>query len=204
MVDNRAMNYRQLIDELTKHCKEKVSGTIFFNLKSGQSARLVLSQGVIHWIAYEKLRGRKAVESIREIDQAHFNFNPLLKLAIGEQQLPPTIDILKRLYKHNNNPTTVPDLPLENERLSSSNPQIDLNRERLFDQDRVRSILEEEALEYLGPMTRVLCTDYLKAMPPLLNLSQVRQLITALKKDINDHKKGALFLIRVKKALKVY
>jgi hypothetical protein len=204
MIDNGVMDHKQLIDELVKHCKAKVSGTIFFNLKSGQSARLVLNQGVIHWIAYERLRGKVAIESICEIDQARFNFNPLLKLVIGEQELPPTADILKRLYKHNNKPKTPHDSSLKQEWNSLLNTQVNLSGERHYDQNQVRSILEKEALEYLGPMAKVLCKDYLKAMPSQLSLNQVRQLISSLTQDINNDRKGSLFLTRVKKALKIH
>jgi hypothetical protein len=204
MVDNDIKNHRQLIDKLVKHCKERASGTIFFNLPAGQSARLVLKNGVIHWVAYEQLRGTKAIESIREVDQARFNFNPSLKLAIGDQQLPPTSDILKRLYKHNNKPVTEDDLPFAKEGFSSVNIQANVSGDSHLNLDRVRQVLEEEALEYLGPMGKVLCADYLKSMPPQLSLIQVRQVIASLKHDINDERKGQLFMTRVKKELNIH
>ena len=202
MVDYDTMNHRQLIDELVRCCKERASGTIFLNLLTGQSARLVLNKGVIHWVAYEQLRGRKAIESIREIDQARFSFNPLLKLAIGEQQLPPTPVILKRLYKKNNKPIPVLDQPVVVKTVSPPNPQSDISEEKLFDQDRIRLILEKEALEYLGPIAKVLCSVYMKSMPNQLSFSQIRQLVSTLKQDINDEKKGQLFAMQVKKVIK--
>jgi hypothetical protein len=198
------MNHRQLIDKLVKHCKERASGTIFFNLPAGQSARLVLKKGVIHWAAYERLRGTKAIESIREIDQARFNFNPSLKLAIGDQQLPPTSDILKRLYKHNNKAATEDDLPFTYEGYSSANILTNVNGEDHLGLERVRQVLEEEAMEYLGPMGKVLCADYLKSMPSHLSAIQVRQVMTSLKQDINDVRKGELFMARVKKELSIH
>jgi hypothetical protein len=198
------MNHQQLIEKLVKHCKERASGTIFFNLPGGQSARLVLNNGVIHWTAYEQLRGTKAIESIRDIDQARFNFNPSLKLAIGNQQLPPTSDILKQLDNHNNKPVTEDGLLFTQEGFSTTNIQPNVSGEDHLDLDRVRLVLEEEAMEYLGPMGKVLCADYLKSMPPHLSIIQVRQVISSLKQDINDERKGELFMARVKKELSIH
>lgn len=207
MVEIETMSHRQLVDLLYRHCKQRASGTVFFNLPNGQSARLVLSRGVIHWIAFEHLRGREAIESMRQIDEARFSFNPQLRMAIGEQKLPSTTYILKRLYKQKNKPATVTALPVEREvvssEVSSEDPQDDFVEERRFNQDHVRSIVEQEALEYLGPIARLLCADYLKSMPSQLSLSQVRQLIGALKHDINDDRKGEAFKTKIKQALKI-
>jgi hypothetical protein len=203
MVDNDTMNHRHLMEELVRHCKQKASGTIFFNLPTGESARLVLHHGSIHWVAYEQQRGEEAIDSIRRIDSARFNFNPKLKLAIGEQQLPPTSNILKQLCKHNNKAAIEPDRPAVKKINLSADIQDNTSGERFFDQDKVRSVLEEEALEYLGPMARILCSDYMKSMPPQVSLVQVRLLMTSLKKDIKDEKKGQLFMQRVKAGLNI-
>lgn len=205
MVDNGVMNHRQLIDELVRHCKEGVSGTIFFNLYTGQSARMVLNRGAICWIAYQQLRGVEAIEAISEIAEARFNFNPLLKLTIGEQRLPSTSKILKWLYKHNNTPKPrpEPDQPIVSNMVSPSYTQVSISGERHFSQDLVRLAVEKEALEYLGPMAKILCTDYLESMPPHLSLTQVHQLIFSLKQDINDERKGRLFMMAVESVLKI-
>jgi hypothetical protein len=203
MVDIETMNHRQLIDELFKHCKQRASGTVFFNHQSGQSARLVLNRGVIHWVAYEQLRGREAIESMRKIDHARFSFNPHLRMAIGEQKLPSTTYILKRLYKQRKKSSTVVDLPVERETRSSPDHHHNITGEACLSQDEVRVTLEKEALEYLGPMAKVLCADYLKPLPSQLSVTQVRKLIVALKLDINDERKEAQFVARVEKALKL-
>jgi hypothetical protein len=58
-------------------------------------------------------------------------------------------------------------------------------------------------MEYLGPIAKVLCSDYLKNMPPQLTLGQVRQLISTLKQDINDERKGRQFMMGAERALKI-
>jgi hypothetical protein len=203
MVDSESMNHRQLVDELFKHCKQRASGTVFFNLQSGQSARLVLNKGVIHWVAYEHLRGREAIESMRKIGHARFSFNPHLRMAIGEQKLPSTTYILKRLYKQSKKSSTVVDLPVEREANRPPANQNNMTGEAYFSLDQVRVTLEKEAMEYLGPMAKVLCADYLKSMPSQLNSSQLRKVIVAIKLDINDERKEANFVAKVERALMI-
>jgi hypothetical protein len=201
--DFETMNHRQLIDELFKHCKQRASGTVFFNLQSGESARLVLNRGVIHWVAYEQLRGREAIESMRRIAHARFSFNPHLRMAIGEQKLPSTTFILKRLYKQSKKSSKVVDLPIERKTRRPPVNQNNLTDETYFSLDQVRVTLEKEAMEYLGPMAKVLCADYLKSMPSQLNASQLRKVIVAIKLDINDDRKEAHFVAKVEKALMI-
>jgi hypothetical protein len=208
MVDNEVRSYRQLLDELARHCKERSSGTIFFNLVTGQSARLVLNKGVICWIAYEELRGEEAIEAITAIYEARFSFNPLLKLAIGQQQLPSTSRLLKRLYKDGDAASTneQKDVPVVTEMVSpasSLNDVYEKSEERPYSLEHVRMALENEAMEFLGPMAKILCADYLKAMPNYLSHSEVREVIGSLVQDINDDTKRQRFMGRVKKALSI-
>ncbi len=205
MVEKGLMNYRQLIDELIKQCKARSSGTLFFNLDNGQSARLVLNQGSICWVAFLQLRGEEALEAIREIGFARLNFNPLLKLAIGEQSLPSTSTILKRLYRnsHSSMREETSDIPLVTEVVKTPEVSVESGGDNPFSLDKVRQALEYEALEYLGPMARIICADYLKSMPSQLSHAQVRHLITMLMQDINDEIKGASFMRRVNNALNI-
>jgi hypothetical protein len=203
MVDNRTMTSRQLIDELVRHCKERASGTIFFNLYTGESARMVLNEGVISWVAFEQLRGEEAIDALSQIREARFSFNPLLKLAIGKQQLPSTSKIVKRLYKQIIDSSPTHNVPAVTGAVLLPNAQDAVSSDRPFSLDQVRLTLENEAVEHLGPMAKLLCTDYFKSMPPYLSHSQVRQLIGTLMRDINDERKGQLFMERVERVLKI-
>ncbi len=201
MVSNGTLSHRQLIDELTRHCKERVSGTVFFNLDNGQSARMVLNKGSICWIAYEDLRGEAALEGIPGYMRGRFSFNPLLKLAIGEQQLPPTSSILKRLYRQLKEDGAEQGIPIVSEVVST--PEDASTQHNGYEQDLVRTVLVKEALEYLGPMAQLLCDDYLRSMPTRISHAQVQKLITALAQDINDEHKGRLFKARVQQVMSI-
>lgn len=203
MADTEVMNHRQLIIELVKHCKEGASGTAFFNLDRGESARIVLKQGVICWIAYEQLRGEEAIDAIAAISEARFNFNPLLKLVIGQQQLPSTSKLLKRFSRRDAETSSAQAVPMAIDRVSAPDSEEEINGNRPYSQDQVRAALEKEALEFLGPMAKVLCADYLKTKPRALSHEDVRIIIKCLMKDINDDVKQQLFASRARQALKL-
>ncbi|MEJ2466749.1 MAG: hypothetical protein P8045_13765 [Candidatus Thiodiazotropha sp.] len=203
MVERAMLSHRQLMKELVKHCKARASGTVFYNLESGESARMVLSHGEICWVAYQDLRGEAAIEAIAKIVCARFSFNSLLKLAIGEQQLPSTPTILKRLNSNGDSQEVKQDVPIVTDVVSSTDPVEGSGENRPFEQIQVRMTLESEAMEYLGPMARILCADYMKAMPSHLNHGEVRQLISTLVQDIGDERKGQQFIGRVKKSLNI-
>ena len=204
MVDGSILHHRQLIRGLLKLCKERASGTVFFNLDNGESARLVLNHGEICWVAFRDLRGEPAIDDIREIDSARLNFNPLLKLAIGEQKLPSTREILKRFTSGGDETTPDHDVPIVTDVVSPGPSVVDAGGDRPFHQEQVRRVLENESMEYLGPMAKVLCGDYLKPMPTQLSHAQVRQLIGALVQDIHDERKGQRFMQQVKKVLNIH
>jgi hypothetical protein len=201
MVERVTLNQRQLLKELVKHCKGRASGTVFFNQESGESARMVLNQGEICWVAYQNLRGEAAIEAVAEIVTARFSFNPLLKLAIGQQKLPSTGTILKRLKANDVSQKAHQDVPTVTEVVSSADTQESPGENRPFEQRQVQIILQNEAMEYLGPMASILCADYMKGKPSYLNHGEVRQLINAVMRDIDDERKGQLFMGQVKKAL---
>ncbi|MEJ2691497.1 MAG: hypothetical protein P8166_00270 [Candidatus Thiodiazotropha sp.] len=207
------MNHRQLIRGLVKLCKEKASGTLFFHHGDGESARFVLSRG-------------------RDIEMARTSFNPALKLVIGKQYLPSTTEIIKQLSRRGND-HSASAVPTVTEVVSMIYPGEDADPDSQFDlhpagdtdipdieefserdakavdsgarfsQGQVHLVLEMESMEYLGPMAKILCEDYMKSMPPQLDHTHVRQLINSFVRDINDDLKGRLFMERVKRSLNI-
>jgi hypothetical protein len=232
MVNGSILNHRQLIRGLVKLCKEKASGTLFFHHGNGESARFVLSRGAISWVANNDLRGVPAIEAIRDIEMARMSFNPALKLVIGKQDLPSTTEIIKQLSRRGND-HSASDVPTVTEVVSMTYPGVDADpdtqfnlhsggdtdipdieeftdrdvkttsSEAHFSQGQVHLVLEMESMEYLGPMAKILCEDYMKSMPPQLDHAHVRQLINSFVRDINDDLKGRLFMERVKRSLNI-
>ena len=204
------LSHRQIVRELVKLCRQKASGTIFI----GSSARLIMDQGEICWAAHGDLRGNAALESIREIDTSQVSLNPALKMIMAKQDLPPTRDILEMINSwtgptvEQEEPAVTevvsPDVSTEGETgVDSPSTQEPAAIDTPFIREQVLSVLEPEALEYLGPIAKVVCAGYLESMPAQLSQDQVFDVIEAVAGDIGDERKAASFRKSVNKALKI-
>ncbi len=193
------MDHRGFMHALVALCREKSSGTVFYNLENGISARIVLNRGEICWLAFGELRGVDALQAIREIQQGRMSFNPLLKLAIGNQALPSTPEILRTINTREAHSYATPQQPI------ASVPVVDqpseASSENAFDKQTVFDVVSREAMEYLGPIAKLLCQDYLKSMGPSLSSNDVKRLINSLVQDIGDSQKEQRFKDGVRKGL---
>jgi hypothetical protein len=202
MVDGGNQDHRQFIRALVTLCREKSSGTVFYNLDSGLSARMVLNRGEICWVAYGELRGQEALEDIRLIDKGRMSFNPSLRLTLGKQTLPSTPEILRELNtrefdKQNSHSAT------DQKRHQSNSNSAQIISGKTFNKEEVCEIVVKESIEFIGPIAKVICAEYMKPLASEINLSSVRKLIDTIFIDINDEAKGKQFKERVKTSLKI-
>jgi hypothetical protein len=206
MVDGGILDHRQFIRELVTLCRERSSGTVFFNLDSGISARIVINRGEICWMAYGEFRGEEALNAIREIENGRMIFNPLLKLSIGEQILPSTPEILRLINSRDYHHHYDYDFDQTNDQDSgfrSSSQLIETNSGKYFDKGIVCEVVETEAMEFLGPIAKILCADYVKCMSSELTYHDVRLLINNMARDISSETEIKYFKDRVRRALKI-
>jgi hypothetical protein len=203
MFDGGIVDQREFVQALVTLCKDKSSGTVFYNLNSGASARLVLNHGEICWVAFGELRGEEAIDEIRLIDDnGRMNFNPSLKLAIGKQSLPTTPEILRAINARSRGHETHNhdlDLGITTSTLETSETIIG----KSYDKWEVYTIVEEQSLEYIGPIAKVLCAEYTKSMPAQIGLNDVRKIINAIARDIDDKFKAQQFKDNIKGLLKI-
>ncbi|ODB83061.1 hypothetical protein A3194_16320 [Candidatus Thiodiazotropha endoloripes] len=202
MVDGGILDHRQFIKALVTLCRERSSGTVFYNLSSGLSARIVINRGEITWLAYAEHRGVEAIEAIRLIDSGRMSFNPSLKLTIGKQTLPTTPEILKmintRSHERKNRPNgsahnTTNSRPINSKATSG----------KVFNKNDVCEVVIRESIEFIGPIAKIVCDDYMKTQPTQISLNSVHRLIDTMVIDINDEAKGHLFKDRVREMLKL-
>ncbi|MCG8488658.1 MAG: hypothetical protein MI756_14390 [Chromatiales bacterium] len=202
MVDGGILDHRQFIKSLVTLCRERSSGTVFYNLSSGLSARIVLNRGEISWVAFGEYRGTEAIEEIRLIDNGRMSFNPSLKLTIGKQNLPTTPEILKMINTRGHERKSRAKVPNHKSPSSSS-----INSEpfsgKVFNKEEVCEIVVRESIEFIGPIAKIVCAEYMKSQPAQVSLSSVRQLIDTMVFDIDDEAKGRLFKDRVRALLKL-
>ncbi|MBV2092163.1 MAG: hypothetical protein KUF72_14890 [Candidatus Thiodiazotropha sp. (ex Ctena orbiculata)] len=202
MVDGGTLDHRQFIKALVTLCRERSSGTVFYNLSSGLSARIVMNRGEISWLAFGEHRGTEAIEEIRLIDSGRMSFNPSLKLTIGKQTLPTTPEILKLINTRSPERKDRIVGPNHNSLNSKSmNNQAPLNR--VFNKNEVCEIVVRESIEFVGPIARIVCDEYMKSQPTQISLNSVHKLIDTMVMDIDDDTKGRLFKGRVNELLQL-
>ncbi|MBW9258484.1 MAG: hypothetical protein K1566_19390 [Candidatus Thiodiazotropha sp. (ex. Lucinisca nassula)] len=202
MVDGGILDHQQFIKALVTLCRERSSGTVFYNLSSGLSARIVMNRGEISWLAFGEHRGTEAIEEIRLIDSGRMSFNPSLKLTIGKQALPSTPEILK-LINTRGHERKGQNKGQNHKSLNSksTNNQAPLNR--VFNKNQVCEIVIRESIEFVGPIARIVCDEYMKSQPTQISLNSVHKLIDTMVMDIDDDTKGHLFKGRVNELLQL-
>jgi hypothetical protein len=202
MIDEGTLDHRHFIKALVNLCRERSSGTVFYNLSSGLSARIVMNRGEISWVAFGEHRGTEAIEEIRLIDSGRMSFNNSLKLTIGKQNLPSTPEILKMLNTRSH----------ETKSRSKESSKVSANpipamasspSGRTYNKDEVCEIIVKESIEFIGPIAQIVCADYMKSQPAKISLNGVRKLIDIIVLDINDDAKGQRFKTRVRSLLKL-
>ncbi|MET0081181.1 MAG: hypothetical protein ABW119_22230 [Candidatus Thiodiazotropha lotti] len=202
MVDGGILDHRQFIKALVTLCREKSSGTVFYNLSSGISARIVMNRGEINWLAFGEQRGTEAIEEIRAIDSGRMSFNPTLKLTIGKQTLPTTPEILKLINTRSHerkSRTKAPTHKSINSKPINNQSPLD----RVFNKNEVCEIVVRESIEFVGPIARIVCDEYMKSQSTQISLKSVHRLIDTMVLDIDDEAKGDLFKNRVSQLLRL-
>ncbi|MET0091379.1 MAG: hypothetical protein ABW068_15405 [Candidatus Thiodiazotropha sp.] len=199
MVDGGLLDHRGFMHALVTLCRDKSSGTVFYNLESGLSARMVLNHGEIYWLAFGELRGVDALQAIREIERGRMSFNPLLKLAIGKQELPTTPEILRTINTREAHSFSTPPQAIASVTVTATSEETVSGR--TFDRELVFEVVSGEAMEFLGPIAKLLCQDYMKSMGVSLSGNEIKKLINAIVQDIGDEEKVRRFKDGVKKRL---
>jgi hypothetical protein len=202
MIDDGILDHRQFIKALVNLCRERSSGTVFYNLSSGLSARIVMNRGEISWVAFGEHRGIDAIEEISLIESGRMSFNSSLKLTIGKQDLPTTPEILKKIntrgIEHKRHPK------VSQPAAQKTNPTHNASTSgKTFDKNQICEIIVKESIEYIGPIAKIVCADYMKSQPDEISLNSLRKLIDIIVLDINDDTKGYLFKDRVRSLLKI-
>ncbi|MEJ2620845.1 MAG: hypothetical protein P8163_11420 [Candidatus Thiodiazotropha sp.] len=200
MIDDGILDHRQFIKSLVSLCRERSSGTVFYNLSSGLSVRIVMNRGEINWVAFGEHRGIDAIEEISVIENGRMSFNPSLKLTIGKQNLPSTPEILKMINTRGIELKSRPKV--SHQTTEKSNPTHTTSG-TTFDKNQICEIVVKESIEYIGPIAKIVCADYMKSQPDEISLNSLRKLIDIIVLDINDDTKGHIFKDRIRSLLKI-
>jgi hypothetical protein len=191
MFKGETLSQQAFVKALIMLCEQKYSGTVFYHRENGLSARMILRRGKISWIAYHHLRGLEAIKEICDIDSGRMYFNTTLKLAIGQQDLPSTLDILKLIKKqnqlHRSDQITLPDKNTETQRHKVTK----FRTAQRDDQKQMYKPDEQEFFEIVQRISKILYTDHTLPASPRINQNTLRHLTRSVLKKIRRNKNNS-------------
>jgi hypothetical protein len=151
-------------------------------------AQFILRGGEIVGLSHRLLRGLDALPSMRSFAAGRYRFieEPVDRIDPG---LPPTLDLLALLISECSGPAESPQstLPTPNLRQALAS---------------VRSVIEPELTEFLGPMAELICQEHLAHVTALDSPEHFARLVEAIAKEIGDSTKEAQFKQRVLSSLR--
>jgi hypothetical protein len=173
----------EIIDVLQSLCHAKRSGTMFIITADNHVAQFILREGEVVGLSHRLLRGLDALPPMRTFAAGRYRFveEPIARTDPG---LLPTPDLLALLIPEHAGPEEFPQSTLPT-------PNI---RQAL---ESVRSAIEPELTEFLGPMAGLICQEHLAGLPALPSPQHLTRLVEALAKEIGDPAKEARFKQRV-------
>jgi hypothetical protein len=146
-------------------------------------AQFILRGGEVVGLSHRLLRGLDALPSMRTFTAGRYRFveEPVDRTDPG---LPPTLELLALLIPEHAGPAESPQ----------STPPTPNIRQAL---ESVRSLIEPELTEFLGPMAELICQEHLARLTALNSPEHFTRLVEAIAKEIGDSTKEAQFKQRV-------
>ena len=172
-----------IIDALQSLCGTKRSGTMFIITAENHVAQFILRGGEVVGLSHRLLRGLDALPSMRTFAAGRYRF---VEESVDRTDpgLPPTLDLLALLIPEQAGP---PESPL------STSPTPNMGQAL----ESVRSLIEPELTEFLGPMAELICQEHLARFTALNSPQHFTRLVEAIAREIGDPTKEAQFKARV-------
>ena len=177
---------QQFVEAVANLCKAGESGTVFIVTGRNHQAKIILRQGEIIAAFLRPLSGLDAISALSREPELSLAFNSGLLMDVDAQILPETSSLVNYLRS---------GAASQAEIVSSSGDTQD------FALTRVRQVMVEEAMEYLGPIAGPICDEYLQQYSSALSLDDIHRVIGQFQKDINDTNKAVKFSTAVRARL---
>lgn len=180
MSESSSLTNHEIVDAIARLCAQRASGTVFIVTPENRLARMVLQQGRIVCANLGRDNGVDVCKAIANLARAQFSFNDQLQLVTGNQDMPDTAELLQIMRSGN-----------AGQKASGHSAEEGLGSHEVL------RILIEETTEFIGPMARVICQEYMQQCPPRPGRAHIQQVLQRLEQDINDGAKAEQLRNRV-------
>ncbi len=165
-------------DELQKLCLEKRTGTLSVITAHNWMAQFGLNEGKIVFLSVQNKQGLEGLEILEMLRRQEIKVSTSRfaegRIAASRSTLPPTDHILGLI-------------------VGNSAPEVDSNSARMTDQ--AKAIVEQELMEFIGPMAMIVCEEVWNAA------NSLDTALDALSQELSDPGQVARFRQNVLKRL---
>ena len=167
----------ELLEELRRLCADRASGTVFIATPENRSARIVLREGRIVGLNYRAKRGMGSVQMIREMVSGRIGFTQGLAQPVGGDQDLPATPVLLGLLEGRSSASDA----------SASSGGVGAGlADAGIDLAEARRIMEEELIEFLGPVAGFACQEEFAGLPGDAGLDDLVDMIDRILREAGE------------------
>jgi len=190
-VNEPMVKYGALLDSLRELVQSGSTGTLFVATNDNHSANFGFEDGEIVAIRCQRFRGIDALDAVLSIQFGRCRFVPhSAGIHKVSEPLPPTSELLEILEANQEIANS-----LEPQSAPASVPAPQPAATLGLSVSNIQRIVEDEAMEYLGPMAGVVCDEHFEEIPPTSEAAVLR-LLGRISAEINDKKREDEFKTR--------
>ncbi len=172
------LDYHDLMAEVHRLSSENKSGTIFITTTDGHLARLILDEGKISSLVYDrKLRGYDALALIQTIKSGHLQFADGLFETAQEVPLPNTSVLLHYLDEKESIESIV----------SASNNKF----------NEAFEIIKKALATHIGPFAIIATEEYIEQIGSITTKDDILSMTNSLALEIDNHEDKQSFKTEV-------
>lgn len=168
--DKSLLTYDKLMDELRRCCTEKKTCVAMISTKGNRLARIMFEKGNIIFLAYGNKHAQDAIPHITAIKSCRLKLMSGDVSSYRQSELPHGKEVLKMLVKGG--------------RIAA----VKSDAARKLDTEQVQAVLkiiEKELVDFLGPMTGIICAEYIKKAGNITDKAAINDLIRSLANEIS-------------------
>lgn len=168
--DKSLLTYDKLMDELRRCYTEKKTCVAMISTKHNRLARIMFEKGNIIFLAYGSKHAQAAIPRITAIKSCRLTLMSGDVSSYRQTELPHGKEVLKMLVKGG--------------RITAAKS----NAAKKLTPDQVQTVLkiiEKELVEYLGPITKIICAEYITKAGNIKDKASINNLIGSLANEIN-------------------
>jgi len=175
MREHQPLSYTELIGELHALVAAGCTGVMFIRTESDHSVRIGLQNGRVVSCNYRMFQQQKAISLIRQIRSGKYAFKQGVPGIVFGEALPANFDFFRELAGE-------PSLSPLVARQESAPGATDL---RLSGGELFEAVVHELTV-YLGPIARMVATEYEQALRSATSGEQVRAVVFQLAQEIGE------------------